>query len=354
MLFAYKYVSHRMEKMQDYIDYIFYELWSKSPFRQYDIELYNGNTELQEIITAFHYSPTKGGDYFVSKIEEIYSKFKTLSTNDIEKLKRWYEANNNIEKLCVNDPSTVPVTYNELKYFDEELSGILESFFKKLYGTEILSLKPLSLKIGKIDEHYDYFMKNNNKGKCPYCGINDIKGIYHSKREAYDHYLPIGTYPFNSINFKNLAPMCNECNSSYKLAKDPLYDCKKNRRKAFYSYMSEEPEIKIELEIQNKDIANIAPEDINLKINSENYPEEVQTWKELFGIEERYKAKCTSESDGKYWFIQIQDECQNYNMTPKELLNSKITEAEKYPLFDTNSLRKPFLEACENKKLFVS
>lgn len=354
MLFAYKYVSHRIEKMQDYIDYIFYELWCKSPFRHYDIELYNGNTELKEIITAFHYSSTKGGDFFVSKIEEVYNIFKTLPADNIEKLKKWYKANNNIEKLCVNDPSIVPVKYIELKYFNEELFGILESFFKKLYGTEILSLKPLSLKIGKIDEHYDSFMMNNNKGKCPYCGINDIKGIYHSKREAYDHYLPIGTYPFNSINFKNLAPMCNECNSSYKLAKDPLYDSKKNRRKAFYSYMSEEPEIKIELEIQNKDIENIAPEDINLKIDSENYPEEVQTWKELFGIEERYKAKCTSESDGKYWFIQIQDECQNYNMTPKELLNKKITEAEKYPLFDTNFLRKPFLEACENNKLFVS
>lgn len=351
MLFAYKYVFHSMEKMQEYIDYIFFDLWCKASLRPYKIDLFDGNKELKEIITEFHYSSTTGGDFFIRKIEEIYEIFQSLPSSDIEKLKKWYKANNNIEKLCAKDPSTVPVTYNELENFNKELSGKLESFFKKLYGTEILSLKPLSLKIGKIDEHYDSFMKNNNKGKCPYCGINDIKGIHHSKREAYDHYLPKSTYPFNSINFKNLVPMCNECNSSYKLAKDPLHDSENNRRKAFYSYILVRPKINIELEIKTKDIISITPEDIDIKINSGNHEEEVQTWKELFGIEERYKAKCTSESDGKYWFTQVQDECQNYNMTPEKFLNIKINEAEKNPLSDTNFLRKPFLVACKNKNL---
>ena len=59
-----------------------------------------------------------------------------------------------------------------------------------------------------------------------------MKGTHHSKREAYDHYLPKVLYPFNSINFRNLAPACHECNSTYKLGKDPAHN-PAGRRKAF-------------------------------------------------------------------------------------------------------------------------
>ena len=76
-----------MEKMQDYIDYIFYELWCKASLRPYKIDLFDGNRELKEIITEFHYSNTKWGDFFVMKIEEIYEIFQSLSNSDIEKLK---------------------------------------------------------------------------------------------------------------------------------------------------------------------------------------------------------------------------------------------------------------------------
>ena len=55
--------------------------------------------------------------------------------------------------------------------------------------------------------------------------------------------MPKGSYPFISVNFKNLAPMCSECNSSYKLAKDPTKHIDplhaasgSTRRKSFYSY----------------------------------------------------------------------------------------------------------------------
>jgi hypothetical protein len=31
MLFAYTYVPHAMEKMQEFIDFIFFEVWCKAP-----------------------------------------------------------------------------------------------------------------------------------------------------------------------------------------------------------------------------------------------------------------------------------------------------------------------------------
>ena len=74
--------------------------------------------------------------------------------------------------------------------------------FKGLYSQELLKLAAFKHKIGDLDDHYQNFMRENSIGKCPFCGIADMHGIYHSKREAYDHYLPKSLYPFNSINLK--------------------------------------------------------------------------------------------------------------------------------------------------------
>ena len=40
MLFPYKYVPHQMEKMQEFIDFIFYEVWCKACTTDYGIHLY--------------------------------------------------------------------------------------------------------------------------------------------------------------------------------------------------------------------------------------------------------------------------------------------------------------------------
>ncbi|MGB3182391.1 MAG: hypothetical protein WBB45_13455 [Cyclobacteriaceae bacterium] len=34
-------------------------------------------------------------------------------------------------------------------------------------------------------------------------------------------------------------------------------------------------------------------------------------WKEIFGIEERYRAKCLAKNDGKYWIQEATDEYEN-------------------------------------------
>ncbi|MEH6543586.1 MAG: hypothetical protein V7721_06545 [Porticoccaceae bacterium] len=316
------------------------------------MNLFSGWKELKSIINAFHYGDTQGGDFFNSKIESIYQHFLGFNDAQIEQLKEWYKANNNIEQLCDNNPAVVPVTYQQLELFNKPLSDEIKSFFKKLYGDDILALKAVRDKIGKIDDHYDQFMHTNTKGKCPFCGLSDVKGVHHSKREAYDHYLPKGIYPFNSINFYNLAPMCNECNSSYKLAKDPLNDGIGDRRRSFYVYSNIINIPYVAITLASNDINNLTPTDINLSMTSATHQEHVDTWMDVYGLDERYKAKCISETDGKYWYTQILEEAGNYGKTPKEALGIRKTQATKYPFSDTNFLRKPFLEACESVGLF--
>ena len=55
MLFPYTYVSHQMEKMQEFIDFIFYEVWCKAPgYGPFSLDLFLPNPDLYEVMNAFH------------------------------------------------------------------------------------------------------------------------------------------------------------------------------------------------------------------------------------------------------------------------------------------------------------
>lgn len=346
MLFPYTYVSHRMEKMQAYIDFIFYAVWCQAPAKgAYGLGMFKVNPELYDVMTALHYDDSKGAEFFSSHVERIYGLFAALNPCQIERFRLWYRANNDVEKVCLNDPAALLLRYKDLSAVHPVLGKILASFFRGLYDETLLGLAALKSKIGDIRDHSKEFFSKNRVGKCPFCGINDLKGIHHTRREAYDHYLPKYRYPFNSINFRNLAPACHECNSTYKLSKDPAYNSA-GRRKAFYPYATGSYVIQVRVALQHKDIANLLPADIALQFGPVTVKEEVDTWKDLYGIEERYKAKLCGENDGKYWLMQVLDECQAYGKQPTDILNMRTQQAQASPYADCNFLRTPFLEAC--------
>ncbi len=284
-------------------------------------------------------------------IRRIFDLFKKLPQTQRQQIVRWYDNNNDIEALCANDPHKGPGTYSDIKAINADLGEALKKFCQNLF-TDVMHLKAVTSRTAEIGAHYNAFVTENDEGKCPYCGYGDIKGPNRSIREAYDHFLPKGTYPFNSVNFKNLAPMCHECNSGCKLQKDPLH--KKNsgtRRKAFYSYAAAAPGISIDLTLSTADIDKLCPSDITLNLTAPGRDEEVESWKEVFGIEERYKAKCCARNDGKYWLIQALDECANAGKTPQEILQKIERNAEANPWAEANFLKKPFLQACQNAGL---
>ncbi len=239
MLFAYTYVPHQLEKMQEFIDFIFDQVWCKAPIGlEFSLALFDDQPDLKEVLSSFGFgqnSPERGRQFY-KEIKEIYALFEPLTPTEIDQFKRWYKANNDIEKVCNNDPSIQLARYTDIAVHHNDLAEKLGMFFKGLYSQALLTLAALKNKIGDIDDHYkSAFLTGNTTGKCPFCGITDMKGEDHPYREAYDHYLPKVLYPFNSINLRNLAPACHECNSTYKNIKDPVL---KNtvRRKAFYPY----------------------------------------------------------------------------------------------------------------------
>jgi hypothetical protein len=346
MLFPYTYVPHQMEKMQAFVDFIFYEVWCKAPASgPFGLNLFDANSELREVMEAFYYSDAQGADFFYGHVERIYGLFSALAAAQINQFQQWYQGNNDLEKACANDPATHLVLYADITENYKDIASQLGTFFKGLYSQSLLDLAVLRAKIGDIDDHYQTFVSTNKAGKCPFCGIGDIKGTHHSKREAYDHYLPKALYPFNSINFRNLAPACHECNSTYKLSKDPVHNTA-GRRKAFYPFAAAAQAIDIQVALPHSDIENLKPVDVRMQFGPAAITEEIETWKDVYGIEERYKAKLCGENDGKYWLAQVLEEWMEDGRSPADYLTTLERQTKARPYADCNFLKKPFLDAC--------
>ena len=338
MLFSYTYVPHQMDKMQEFIDFIFCEVWCKAPVSgPFGLSQFNANSELQEMMKAFLYSDAAGADFFYSHVERIYGLFSALTAAQIAQFQHWYHGNNNLEKVCANDPAVPLTRYADIAVNHKVISEQMAVFFKGLYSQSLLDLAALRNKIGDIDDHYKTFVTKNNKGKCPFCGISDLHGKYHSKREAYDHYLPKSLYPFNSINFRNLVPACHHCNSSYKTSKDPALKPKDPtggaaRRKVFYPFSTAPHVIDVQLTLEHMDYKSWTPADIHLTFGPANISDQIDTWKDVYGIEERYRGKLLGD-DGKAWLVAVLDEwvwkedpSEPGGRTPDEYLQSVSRE----------------------------
>lgn len=343
MLFSYQYISHDLEKMHGYMDYIFYEVWIKAhTLDDFDISLFDGNNELQAIFNYLYLSDTSPeyGKKFVGSVKKIFDLCKSLSCWQRCKLAYWYKVNNRIEDLC--NGKYKPALYSDLDTINEELSEEIKSIYDNLYSQNKIGLK-------EISTHYTNFIKTNNKGICPFCGIYPLDGEFANTREAYDHYLPKSKYPFTSINLKNLAPMCNKCNSGNKGVKNPIFKNLSTRRKTFYPYTNSTL-IKIEVSLSSNDIQNLQPADIDLTISATEQ-EKTDTWQELFGIDHRYKALFCG-ADGKAWIQQIIDEAPAFEMDSTQYLAIKKKQSAKNPYLEKNFLKANFLEACKENGVF--
>ncbi len=360
MLFSYTYVPHKMEKMQEFIDFTFHEVWCKAPIGlPFHPDLFKGNPDLKDVMVEFGFTAkaAERGKKFYKEVKAIYILFATLSPQEIDQFKQWYQGNNDLEKVCANDPAILIARYSDISVNHQDLADLLGTFFRDLYSHSLLNLKELRDKIGDIDDHYKTFMRINKVGRCPFCGMTDLLGSNHTPRDAYDHYLPKKIYPFNSINFRNLVPACHHCNSSYKTTKDPAYTPKDptravHRRAIFYPYKTTAHSIELQVVLKHSDIAKLTPADITLQFGPAIINEEIETWKDVYGIEERYKAKLCGESDGKYWLTQVLEECEAYGNQPAEILAMRAQQAQNRPYADCNFLRNPFLNACNDKDLF--
>ncbi|MES2113368.1 MAG: hypothetical protein V4577_31740 [Bacteroidota bacterium] len=360
MLFKYKYVNHEIEKFQIYCDFLFLEVWVKArgPF---DAIKLDRCPELKNIYELLHFDDGEWARFFNGSIETIYSRFLNLGKSQRRELKRWYLINNRISSLCINN-SIEPIKYSDLQNQYPTLLTPIRTFYERLYGTTSPFILAAFGNLKTIkSSHYEEFINVNfdgHEGICPFCGLNSIKGNDHSKLEAYDHFLPKGVYPFNSINFKNLAPMCHECNSSYKLVQNPVMNIDPlsglmSRRRAFYPYSIDQWNLHIGVTLLNNDLKSLASSEIEITVQSLGKDEEIASWMEVFGIDERYKAKLLGKHAGKKWYNTLKDGINNAkkilkkdDLTKDEWFALLINQCDEDVFSDCNFLKKPFYEEC--------
>lgn len=338
MLETYENTSHDFKKIHKYIEHLVLEVWCKP----------DGNFSINKLHPEFIPIVKRvNPKYLKNPIGVIYRicrRLKETDTKQIAKLKSGFIANNAIENLCKGVGT--PLLYTQIDVIHPNLKTALKEFFKNLYS-EVPKKMAFKRVCGDIGDYYDELV--GKKETCPFCGIIDILTPGHSKRDALDHYLPKNSYPFNAVNPDNIAPICFTCNTSYKGTQDPIKHKNGKRRKAFYPFSKHKVKIDINATFKCTNILKLKKEEVELKITNHLYQEEINTWMELFGIEERYSIKLSSEA-AKDW-LKFYMEFQNNQKTKSKSFSSRMEMLMESPLVNNNFLRVVYFEACRQRKI---
>lgn len=185
----------------------------------------------------------------------------------------------------------------------------------------------------EIDKHYEEFYgKLPNSKMCPFCGLNEISNQELFKAD-YDHIAYKADYPISSINLKNLAPSCADCNRNFKKAKDVFY---KNdiRRPFFYPYVFKRNFQNQNLEfdltgsiIPNTDLSNIKGKWI---VNIIPINDFIATWDEIYSIRARYSLYVKHEK----WLQEFTQPLKIQNVNFKTLADLKDYLSKYKEIFD--------------------
>ncbi|NIE61264.1 MULTISPECIES: hypothetical protein [unclassified Burkholderia] len=352
MLFHYEYVSTRLEKIEEWLSHLVKEVWCKPTKSFYLRRLL---PEFQQVVRETVKS-SRGTDYLFGPIHSIHNICRDkLTEADRTKLASYFDQNIDILALCCNQKGSIPATYDDIKLLNPDLAKHLYEFCVNLWS-EVRKRKAVTDRLGTLSEYFREFSDKNRKRICPFCGISRLDGVFSSIQEDFDHYLPKGKYPFNSISTRNLAPICDKCNKKYKLQQDPIHNEQGGRRKAFYSYSKKDPRIQLKIKLtsidgQPIDARNLQPGNIQLHLTSTTHQTEIESWKEIFHIEARYKAICCEEETaGYYWLQQVLGEMREAGKSPEEALTA-IKRAAISKWADLNFLKIPFLDACHDSGL---
>jgi hypothetical protein len=353
MLFHYIQTRHGMRQMHAFVTYIFARVWCKAPTHEYSLDLFQGMQKLYLIMEELDREDKAGvvkgaGAFFYKKVNEIFAEFKSLTSGDIKKLRKEFVGNNRIHVLCIGKANP----YRYAKQPVTVLEKHIEEFFSKLYGSGFFNLKLVKENIGfDLHDHYKNFAKLNAMPCCPFCGLQSMDTEYDPSREAYDHYLPSSVYPFNSVNFKNLALACHKCNSQYKGAKDPLLGEGGIARKAFYPYDLHAKDIQVSVKFLTEGKMPSEPKDIQVDVECEGYAEEVSTWDSLYEIKKRYIARCCSVPIAKAWINRISIECRNYGRNSEEAFEAELLACIESPWVEASFLKAAYLREARSTGL---
>lgn len=232
--------------------------------------------------------------------KDIFEIVKTWHQFEITKLCSSIRNSNEIEKICRG--IVVPTKSTDIPI---DVKDLLITLFQKLYN-DVLFGKYFKPHYGDRKTHYHSFKKclKNDYEKCPACGIKDLHNSDEDITEQYDHYLSKDIYPFSAVNFKNLIPICNDCNSILVKSND---DILRHSGKVFYPFEAKKKLIDIKLKIIKNDSSNLEKIEWGLayKVDA-GKQDELSAWKAIYNVEERHKKHASG------WITKWNDRLWDY------------------------------------------
>ena len=204
---------------------------------------------------------------------------------------------NDIENIC--NGSVRPTKATEI---EATVSILLVTLFKKLYK-DVLFGEFFKPHYGDRKTHYHLFRRHANNGyeNCPACGIRPMHTWVDDITDQYDHYLPKDIYPFSAVNFKNLIPICSDCNSLEVKSNDDILS---HTGRVFYPFDVNRQEIAFDISIAKND-SDL--EKIEWRIDyscAVGQDDELTAWKAIYKIEDRHKKYLSGRIvswNGYYW-----------------------------------------------------
>lgn len=343
MLRVYKKIDHKIFEVQDLVKFLVEDVFCKA--------------DKQKVITKLKLNPilykiynNKNSNWFKNQVDIIYISCKDLTSDERNTFVEIFNSNNDIKKLC-NDPSS----RKSLSLLSNKISEAVISFFKELYD-RLLKWVDIENEYGTKKDYYDELIWESNHNTCPCCGYGNIRTIYDKGHSAFDHYLPLKHYPFSVINFYNLFPLCDYCNSGVKSSSDIL---KKNKR-VFYPFNNSHPEINFEVKINSMSLIKFLEkvkmkdkpeENKDLKVSilcEEKYCEEIQSWDETFKIGSRYFGQIATNAVS--WMDDVREKQRKTKKTLSSCFKDIIEE-------DSNKhlgfLKSPFLSELKKYDSFI-
>ena len=299
--------------------------------------------KLQDQFKAIYNYSVKKGVTLKGEVERIYEVFKGLTPEEKNITKQAFATNNSIETLC---DGGLPI------YLDE-LPDVVKDDIKPLFKWCYESLLNKGKVAGDKMDYYKKLIKHNSFDVCPCCGLIDFESFESKYREAYDHYLPKSEYPFASVNFENLVPLCYKCNSDRKKAKDPIEE----DRIVFYPFSKEDHSIDISSNFTlSSNDENLDAELNNFSLGFNGETQKIDTWKWLFDIEERYENQM--KGFAKTFLTKINRRHKKFQELKAEwtFLNTidYLIEDYEFDYYDDKKFLKiAFLKAIKNDEAFL-
>ena len=275
-----------------------------------------------------------------AKFKAIYNVIREWDQVDRSTLCESIRQSNQIEAIC---KGTVAATL--LEDVPEEIRNDVDELFNSLYEKILKKSDHFKTYYGKVLAHFKELKKApNDFVMCPACGIKGVETIHDDDRDQYDHYLAKSIYPFSTVNFQNLVPICQKCNSIQ--VKGDIDIINETTGVAFYPYATDHKGITISITIsEDKPEINEIGYTFTYT-NPDGYGNEIESWKTIFKIESRHVNFVRGRMKkwyGVYWKF-INNKKLNF-LTEEQKRFTCFAWMEEDQTEDLNFVRKPALEA---------